>query len=457
MLPPGSSAPGFVQMLRWMRSPAGSLEAEGARWGDAFSSRNPLFGTCANFSHPDAVKEIFTGDPSVFRAGEAYEMLGLYLGSQSVLLLDDAAHLHVRRLMLPAFHGERMLHYTALMRDATRRAVEALRPGQCVELHALFQDVTLEVILRAVLGLDDGPDLDTARRQLTGMLGRVQSPSGLIWSKRALQKDLGWLTPWAGLKREIEVTDRLLLGHIDAHRKGRGNPDDVLSMLVAAVDEEGRGLDDRTLRDQIMTLLLAGHETTATTLSWAFEEILRVPGEQDRLIAEATAVLAGAPVEAAHLPRLERIDSVIKEVLRLHPVIGAVARRLKQPATVGGYDLPAGIMAVAVMHLTHRRPDLYPDPDRFVGDRFIGKKVDPYAWAPFGGGIRRCLGMAFALHEMKVMLATMFGMGLRLELTEKGPPVTTLRVVVYAPRGETRVLVKGKGGQGMGGQARATA
>ncbi len=431
-------------MLRWMRSPAGVLETLGARWGDVFTTRSPLFGTLVNFTHPDAVKEIFTGDPAVFRAGEANAVLALYVGARSVLLLDDAAHLHVRRLMLPAFHGERMLHYTALMRDATRRAVEAYRPGQRVRLHALFQDVTLEVILRSVIGID-GPDLDAARAQLNPLLELMQAPMGLLWTQPALQKNLGPLTPWARIQRVIAGTDRILLAHVAAHRRGEGDPGDVLSMLVQAVDEQGKGFDDRAIRDQIVTLLLAGHETTATTLSWAFEEILRAPGEQDQLIAEATSVLGGAPVEAEHLPRLQRIDSVIKEALRLHPITGAMVRTLSAPATVGGFDLPAGTMVVAVVYLTHRRPELYPEPDRFVADRFIGKKIDPYAWAPFGGGIRRCLGMAFALHEMKVMLATMFGMGLRLELEEQGPSETTLRSILYAPKGETRVLVRRRG------------
>lgn len=445
MLPPGPSTPAFVQTAQWMRSPAGTLEKLAARWGDAFTTRNALFGTMANFTHPDALKEIFTGDPSVFHAGESNQVLGVFVGMQSVLLLDDAPHLHVRRLMLPAFHGERMRHYTVSMRDTTRRAIKALRPGQRLGLHALFQHVTLEVILRAVLGLDDGSELEATRAQLLGILHRIQSPSGLIWSMPALRKDLGALTPWAGIKREIEATDRLLLGYIDAHRKGAGDPDDVLSMLVGAVDENGKCLDDRALRDQLMTLLLAGHETSATTLSWAFEELLRVPGEQERLIAEAEAVLGGAPVDTEHLPRIERIDSVIKETLRLHPVIGAAGRRLKKPATVGGHELPAGVLVVGVMYLTHRRPELYPEPERFLGDRFIGKKIDPYEWAPFGGGIRRCLGMAFAMHEMKVILATMFGMGLRLELEEQGPYETKLRNIIYAPKGETRVVVQGLG------------
>jgi cytochrome P450 len=158
-------------------------------------------------------------------------------------------------------------------------------------------------------------------------------------------------------------------------------------------------------------------------------------------------VLGDAPVEADHLPRLERIDSALKEALRLHPVSAATGRKLKQPATIGGHDLPAGVLAIAVMHLTHRRPDLYPQPERFIGDRFIGKKIDPYAWAPFGGGARRCLGMAFAMHEMKVILATMFGMGLRLSLEQQGPYETKLRSIVYAPKGDTKVVVEGLGQQ----------
>jgi cytochrome P450 len=432
-------------MIKWMRSPTATLEDLGARYGDVFTSRSPVFGTAVNFTHPDAIKEIFTGDPAVFHSGEVNQVLGVYLGAESVLLLDDAAHLHVRRMMLPAFHGERMLAYTATMYEAMRRAVAALTPGQSLSLHGFFQRVTLEVILRAVLGLEDGPEHDEACAQFVRLLDRIQSPAGLVWSMPAFRKDLGALTPWASIKREVEATDRILFAQIAAHREGRGKPDDVLTMLVAAKDEQGKGLSDRALRDQLITLVLAGHETSATALSWAFEEILRLPGEQERLVAEAEGVLGGAPVTAEDLPRMERIDSAIKESLRLHPVIGAVGRRLKKPATIGGHQLPAEILAVGVVHLVHRRPEIYPDPERFVADRFIGKKIDPYTWAPFGGGIRRCLGMAFAMHEMKVLLATLFGTGIRFELERQGLPQATLRSIVYAPKGETRVRVLGKG------------
>jgi cytochrome P450 family 110 len=442
MLPPGPRAPAFVQTLQWLLSPEESLLRLGAEYGDAFTLRNVLFGTEVVFSHPSALREIFTGDPSVFHAGEANEFFTTFVGRQSVLVLDEAQHLHARRLMLPAFHGERMRHYTTAMREATRRAVEPLRPGERLSLHALFQKITLDVILRTVLGLGDGPVLEETRDQLLQMVERAMSPSSSIWSLPALQKDLGPLTPWAGLKRAIEATDRVLFDHIAAHRRGEGDPEDVLSMLIAAVDEDGKGMSDQALRDQLVTLIVAGHETSATTLAWTFEEVLRIPDEQERLSAEVAEVTGGAPLDADHMAKLQRVDSAIKESLRLHPVTVAVGRKLAKPATIGGYDLPAGIMVAAVIHLTHRRPELYPDPDKFIADRFVGKKIDPYEWAPFGGGVRRCLGMAFAMHEMKAILATMAGMGLRLRLEKDGPPRATLRSILYAPKGGTRVVVE---------------
>jgi len=443
MLPPISKLPGFINTLRWMIDPDGSLERDAAHFGDAYLLPTLLFGTEAVFSHPDALKEIFTGDSERFSAGEANEILGPILGSRSVLLLDGAEHLHVRKMMLPAFHGERMRNYTPTMVSIARRAVSAFQPGNRLSLHTVFQQITLDVILQTVLGLDEeGPALDQARTQITHLLDRVQSPTGALWLLPALRKDVGWLTPWASIKREIDGVNQMLLDHIAARRASAVEKDDVLAMLIRAVDEDGKGLDDLTLVSQLKTLLIAGHETSATSMSWAFEELLRVPGEQELLMAEVESVTGGAALTAEHLPQLVRLDSVIKEALRLHPVTAAVGRILKKPTTVAGYDLTAGMMIVAGIHTTHRRPDLYPDPSRFVPDRFIGKKVDPYEWLPFGGGIHRCLGMAFALHEMKVIMATILGAGVNLRLEEKGPWKTELRSLIYAPKGGTKVVVE---------------
>ena len=446
MLPPRSRIPGFVNLLRWMADPDGFLERDAARLGDPYMIKSTLFGVEAVFNHPSALKEIFTGDPERFAAGEANSLLGPILGDRSVLLLDGAEHLHVRRMMLPAFHGERMRCYTDAMRDVTARATGSLRPGDRVGLHGLFQQITLDVILKTVLGLDDeGKELAQAHHQITHLLDRVQSPMGILWMIPGLRREVYGLSPWASLKREIEDLDRMLLAHIAARRALTVEKDDVLAMLLHAVDENGKGLDDRTLCCQLKTLLIAGHETSATAMSWAFEEILREPGEQERLMAEVAQVTGGAPLTAEHLPKLERLDSVVKETLRLHPVTGAVGRILKKPTTIAGFDLPAGTFIVACAHMTHRRPDLYPEPYRFMPERFVGKKPDPYEWLPFGGGIRRCLGMAFSLHEMKVIMATMFAAGIKLRLAAKGPVKAVLRSLIYAPKGGTKVIVESMG------------
>ena len=443
MQPPESKLPGFVNMIRWMADPDGSLERDAVRFGDVYIIKSTLFGKEAVFNHPSALKEIFTGDPERFAAGEANSLFGPILGDRSVLLLDGAEHLHVRRMMLPAFHGERMRCYTDTMRDVTARAIGSLRPGDHLTLNSLFQRITLDVILKTVLGLDeDGPELTRARDQITHLLDRVQSPTGAIWMIPGMRREVYGLSPWASIKREIEALDRLLLAHIAARRALAVEKDDVLAMLIRAVDEDGKGLDDWTLCSQLKTLLIAGHETSATSLGWAFEELLREPGEQERLMDEVARVTSGAPLTAEHISRLERLDSVIKESLRLHPVTGAVGRILKKPTTIAGFDFPAGMFIVACVHMTHRRPDLYPEPMRFMPERFVGKKTDPYEWAPFGGGIRRCLGMAFSLHEMKVIMATMFAAGIRLRLSAKGPWKATLRSLFYAPRGGTKVVVE---------------
>jgi cytochrome P450 len=446
MHPPESRLPGFVNMLRWMAEPDGSMERDAAKFGDVYVIKSTLFGKEAVFNHPSALKEIFTGDPERFVAGEANSLLGPILGDRSVLLLDGAEHLHVRRMMLPAFHGERMRCYTDAMREATAKAIGSLRPGDHVGLHGLFQRITLDVILKTVLGLDEeGPELTQARHQITHLLDRVQSPTGAIWMIPAMRREVYGFGPWASIKREIEALDRTLLAHITARRALSVEKDDVLSMLIRAVDENGKGLDDHTLCCQLKTLLIAGHETSATSMGWAFEELLREPGEQERLMDEVARVAGGAPLTAEHIAQLERLDSVIKESLRLHPVTGAVGRILKKPTTIAGYDMPAGMFIVAAVHVTHRRPDIYPEPLRFIPTRFIGKKTDPYEWAPFGGGIRRCLGMAFSLHEMKVIMATMFGAGIKLRLEDKGPWKAQLRSLIYAPKGGTKVIVESIG------------
>jgi cytochrome P450 len=360
-----------------------------------------------------------------------------------VLLLDGAEHMRHRRLMLPPFHGERMNAYTAIMIDATERAFEGRSRGDAVALRPVAQRITLDIILRAVFGVDDAAEQRALGDALRALLDKGASPVGSFLNMiPALQRDFGPFTPWAAFQRTRREADDLLYALIARRRAAPPtHGDDVLSMLLEARDEQGQPMTDAELRDELTTLLVAGHETTATTLCWLFEEIL---GRRDVLAAvdaELGEVTGGAPLDVSHVARLPLLDSAIKETMRLHPVIPAVGRRLKAPMTIAGWELPAGVLVVPAIHLTHRLPDIYPEPERFRVDRFLDKKPDPYAWLPFGGGIRRCIGMAFALQELKVVTATVLARR-SVRLRNRLRPRTVLRGITHAPAGGTHVVLQ---------------
>jgi cytochrome P450 len=423
--------------------PIDSLETDFKKYGDIFTVRSSIFGAEVVITQPESLKQVFTGNPAVFDAAEANTVFGPLLGERSLLLLQGDAHLRQRRLILPAFHGERVARYTETMRDMTARMTVGFRPGERVKLYPVMQRITLEVMLRNVLGLDEGPELEELRDKLTNVLDRIQSRLGALWMTPGVRGRAGWFPPVRSFFQGVEDARALIAKHIERRRAegSEGRRDDVLAMLLEAEDESGAKLTDEEVRDAIVTLIVAGHETTAISLCWAFEEILSSPDEQSRLGTEIEDVLAGEPLTAAHLPNLKRLDAAVREVLRLHPVTGAVGRRLKEPVTIQGYEIPAGVLLVLCFHLTHRIPELYPDPAVFKPERFLDKKPDTYAWLPFGGGDRRCIGMAFALHEMKVVIATML-QRFRLRLERPGPAKSALRGLFYVPKGGTTVVVE---------------
>lgn len=429
-------------MIRWLMSPVDSLESDFKKYGDIFTLKSAMFGTEVVIARPETLKQVFTGDPEVFDAAEANNLFLPLLGSSSLLLLNGAAHLRERRLMLPAFHGDRMHRYTEITRDMTARMTADWTPGSNVRLHPVMQRITLEVMLRAVLGLSEGPTLEELRTKLTRLVDRVQSPLGAIWLTPSVRGRAGWLPPVRSFMQAIEEARGLILKHL---RERRAEPDaetrdDVLSMLLQATDEKGAKMSDEELRDEIITLLVAGHETTSIALCWAFEEILSSPDEQARLGTEIEDVAGGEPLVASHLPELKRLDAAVREVLRLHPVTVAVGRRLKKPMTIQGYDLEAGVFLGLCFYLTHRIPELYPEPGLFKPERFLDKKMGPYEWLPFGGGDRRCLGMAFAMHQIKVVIATLL-QRFRLRLEKPRASKAVLRGLFYAPKGGTKVII----------------
>jgi cytochrome P450 len=418
-LPPGPSASRTVQTLQWLVRPTAMMERCHRRYGDMFTLKLAHEGTWVFLAHPDPVRQVFTGDPRLLHAGEANVVLLPILGSHSVLLLDEAAHMEQRKLMLPAFHGERMRSYGEVMAEAAARELDGWPAGRPLRVLPRMQAVTLEVIMRAVFGVTDAGRLGRLRTALQDVLAWGSDPR-----RMALMAMLGphRLARTATFARERDPADELLYDEI---RRRRAEPDleereDVLSMLLLARHEDGSPMSDEELRDELMTLLVAGHETTATSLAWALERLARHPDALERLRAE---VEAG---EDAYL------DAVAKETLRLRPVLSVVLRRLQEPMEIGGRTLPAGVNVAPCIYLVHRRPDVYPEPLRFLPERFLDAQAGTYTWFPFGGGVRRCLGASFAMFELKVVLSEIVRR-LAVRPADPRPERPTRRAITLVP------------------------
>jgi cytochrome P450 len=479
-LPPGPRTPATLALLQWMIWPAATFEQGFREYGDLYSVKNPLFGAEVIVSDPELIKQIFTGDADALHGGEASRALGPIVGPRSVLLLDGREHHRERKLLMPPFHGERLTVYADVMRSITERVIDAWAIGERFSLLPSMQRITFDVIARTIFGVHEGEEVEGLWKHLGALVEKAQSPLGMLWLHPAFQRDLGPLTGWAAIKRLLRATDEIIYGIIararesaaeaatatgsdtatgsaaatasatgyaaasatasasvsDSVSAGGSRRSDVLSMLLSAVDEHGQPMSDEELRDELITLLLAGHETTATALCWAVEEILRRPEVHGRILDE----IAAAPTDQAHKTALPYLDATIKEVLRLRPLAPLIARKLAAPLTLRGYAIPAGTYVIPCVYLAQRHPDYWDEPAAFRPERFLDKKPDPYAWIPFGGGARRCIGMAFALFEMRVVLATLLPR-VRLRLPDK-PATITLRSFLFAPSGGPRVIVE---------------
>jgi cytochrome P450 family 135 len=339
---------------------------------------------------PELIEEIYKASPKLMHAGEGRMLLEPLVGSNSVLLLDEDPHMRHRKLMLPAFHGERMKAYRELIAEVTERELARWPRGEPFPVWPSMQAITLDVIMRAVFGFEEGDRLDRLREALKRMLDATQSPL-VIFVVLTLRFAVGLERTRTQFDKNLKRIDELLFEEIRARRRDQDFEDrtDVLSVLMQARDEDGRELTDQELRDELITLLIAGHETTATTLAWTFERIVRHPEVLDRLHDGAGE---------------DYIDAVMKETLRLRPILPITPRKLMEPTDLGGWSLPANAVLAPCIYLVHRRPDVYPEPDRFRPERFLDKRPDTYAWIPFGGGIRRCIGATFAHMEMDVVL-----------------------------------------------------
>jgi cytochrome P450 family 135 len=436
VLPPGPRSPPLVQILRWIARPLELLDDCERRFGDMFSLRAPGGEHFVVCSRPEHVKRVFAADPDVLLAGVGNAtLLEPLLGRHSLLTLDGREHLRQRRLLLPAFHGERMQRFDEVMREITEASLAAWPIGRPFSLHAHMQSITLDVIMRTVFGAED--------RELRDLLVELLEVATNRWLLLpGMLKIDPFRIPWlriTTLKREI---DAALYRMIAARRRSAAG-DDVLSMMLAARDDEGRAMTDVEIRDELVTLLLAGHETTATSLAWVFDRLLANPQTLGKLTEELRD------------GRDTYLDAVIRETLRVRPIVALIGRHVAQPFELGGWTIPAGSRIAPAIYLAGKRADAYPDPQRFQPERFVGVKPDPYTWLPFGGGTRRCIGMAFAQFEMRVVLQTVVPR-VRMRLAN-GPARVVRRGVTLAPSGGTQVVLDERiTAERIGYRARAT-
>lgn len=394
-LPPGPPLPMVVQSALMAGFGLRFLNGCQRRYGNMFTLRIPLSGTVVYLADPADIKTVYAGDPKVFHSGEAHWFFRGLLGDSSLFVLDEDPHHTLRRLTMPAFHRDAVANQAAQMIEIAAANIGDWPVGKRFPVAPKTTEITLEVILRTVIGASDPTRLAALRKVVPRLL--YMKP----WETPAITKpSLRRYLPWRGVGRRFQEADDLLYAEI-ADR--RADPDlaertDILAMLVRATDDDGRVMSDSELRDQLLTAIAAGHETTATALSWALERLTRHPKALAKAVQAADASAAGDPAGDEYL------DAVVKETLRIRPVLFSSGRVLKAPTEVGGYRLPAGVMVDPAIGLVHASPTVYSDPDRFDPDRMLGTTLSPTTWLPFGGGNRRCLGATFAMVEIRLVL-----------------------------------------------------
>jgi cytochrome P450 len=384
-------------------------------YGDTFTLNIAGNGQFVMMADPDDVREVFRGDPDVLHSGEANALFIATVGRHSVLVLDGAPHARQRRVVVPPLKGERMRAFFNAMRLETLDAARTWPRDVASAALPVMRRITLRVILRTALGLAPGPEMDRFEQKIEKFLSNGRQRYALVLMTIVpIERFSG--SRWAPLFRQLSALDDDLFAFIASRRRGEHPPsgENVLDDLLAAQHEDGSPLDDQEVRDAIITILIAGHDTTALALAWAMVDIVPRPEVVDRLTDELRQVTGGGPPEAEHLPSLEYLDASIRESLRMSPVAPFVVRKTVQPVSVGGREYPAAVVLCPCSYLVHHRADLYPEPDQFRPERFLERKFGPHEWFPFGGGNRVCLGMPFALYEMKVLLATLLSQ-VRLE------------------------------------------
>lgn len=443
-LPNGPKTPAWVQNWQWISEPIAYMESAAKKYGDLFTT--PLGTQSENYvfiSNPQAIKQILSSDTKQFTApGESNKILAPLLGYTPIFMLNGDRHRQRRKLLMPPFHGERMQTYGELIRQLTKQILSRQTPGKSFLARNAMQEISLQVILQAVFGLYDGERYQQIKQKLCSLLDLFRSPLTFAFLFfPSLQKDLGPWSPWGYVQRLQRQIDELIYSEIrDRRQENNLDRTDILSLLMAARDDRGESLTDLELRDELMTLLFAGHETTASAMAWALYWIHYLPEVREKLLKELDTL--GDFPDTMSILKLPYLTAVCNETLRIYPVgILTFARSVKEPIELMGYHLEPGVELSICIYLTHQREELYPEPKQFKPERFLDRQFSAYEFLPFGGGARRCIGEALAQLEMKLVLATILS-NYELELLDRRPIKPQRRGVIFSPSGGVKMRRK---------------
>lgn len=436
-LPDGPQIPRWLRMIKFITQPVKYVDDFAQIYGDTFTIRSSSSDNhLVYFSQPQALEQIFTADSSHFEVGRGNTGLRFLLGDRSFMLADGDRHQRQRQLLAPPFHGERMRAYGEEIREITRQVTNEWQIGKPFKIRESMQEITLRVILRVVFGLNDGQLFEELRRSLSDLLDFITSPiMSSAFFFQFMQKDFGAWSPWGWVLQQRQKIDRLIYALLRERRaEPEQNRQDILSLMMAARYDDGQGMSDEELHDELMTLLVAGHETTASALTWAFYWIDRLPEVREKLLQELNTI--GVNYDLSSVAKLPYLTAVCQETLRLYPIVmTAFPRIVKTPITIMGYELREGTVIIPSIYLAHHREEVYPQSKQFKPERFLGRQYSPYEYLPFGGGNRRCIGMAFAQYEMKIVLATVLS-EFQVSLVNKRPVRPVRRgLTLAAPAG----------------------
>ncbi|AFY74897.1 cytochrome P450 [Synechococcus sp. PCC 7502] len=445
-IPPTINSPKVLQLWKWIVEPLDYLHKFDRECGDIFTvNMSSVFNGAVFVSHPQAIQQVLTSDTKQFSApGSINQILKPFLGDRGVILLDGREHRQRRQLLMPQFHGDKVRNYTNAIQQITRNLIAGWQVGEKLNVRKEMEKITLSVILQTVFGLDRDKRYDQIREKLSKMLSLIESPiNAAFLFLPFMQKDLGAWSPWRRFVRDRAELDRLIYDEISDHRQNSNEErSDILSMLISSQDSDGNRMSDLELHDELMTLLFAGHETTATALAWAIYWINYLPEVKQKLLTEIATL--GTEPDAISLSKLPYLNAVCAETLRIYPVgMLTFPRITNESISIRGYEIKPNTVVMGCIYLTHHREDTYPDPHLFKPERFLERQFSPYEYLPFGGGSRRCVGMALAQLELKLVIVEILS-HCQLQLIGKLPIMPVRRGVTLAPNGGVSARVKSK-------------